>query len=365
VVGALVAGILLGPSVLGLVKPDPAIAVLAELGVIILLFTAGMETDFKQLKRSIKSTIVISIFGVVLALGGGFAATIITGRSTFESFFVGVVIASMSTSITVEALSEMGKLKTKSGTAILGASVIDDVLGIVILAVMMGSFDGGFSLANAGITLVKIILFFIFAIMSGYAANKLLSLINKKSGASKRLSIFALAFCFSMAFLAELFGLADITGAYIAGIAFCNTRFTEYIEEKTHVLSYMLLSPIFFASIGIGMSLTGFDSKMLLFTGLLLVAAIITKVVGCGLGARICKYSSKESMQIGVGMIARGEVSIIIATKGIAAGLMSNDLFTGIIIVVIITVLVTPILLKIAYKDKVGADNPVLPKTPK
>jgi Kef-type K+ transport system membrane component KefB len=155
-----------------------------------------------------------------------------------------------------------------------------------------------------------------------------------------------------MAYLAELFGLADITGAYIAGIAFCNTRCTESLEANTQTLSYMFFTPVFLANIGLQASFGGMTGDMILFTVLLVAAAILSKVIGCGLGAKICKFSNRESLQIGVGMIARGEVSFIVTAKGIAAGYLSALLFPSVIVVVLVTVLITPLLMKAAFPRK-------------
>jgi len=352
VVGALLAGILLGPAVIGLIGPNATISVIAELGVILLLFTAGMETDLRQLRKSLKASLLISVLGVIVSLGGGFAVAYLFGMPLFESFFLGIVIASMSTSITVEALQEMGKLKTKTGTALLGASLFDDILVIVILAAIMGMDTTGFSFGNLAITLLKIAAFFVFAIVAGYFVSKLFNYMYGKYGKTRRETLFALAYCFFMAYLAELFGLADITGAYIAGIAFCTTRCEEYLEKRTHELSYMFFTPMFLANIGLHTSFAGMDGRMVAFAAAFVVVAILAKVVGCGLGAKISGFTNRESMQVGVGMIARGEVSFIVAVKGIAIGYMSSLMFPSIIVVVLVTVLLTPLLLKVAYKKE-------------
>jgi len=349
VIGALVAGVLLGPAVFNLIEPNETIAVIAEFGVILLLFSAGMETDFRQLRSSLKSSLLISLLGVVAALGGGFAVAFLFGKPSFESFFIGVVIASMSTSITVEALSEMGKLKTKTGTALMGASLFDDILVIIMLAVIMGMGDGGFSVTTLGLILVKIVAFFAFAVALGFAVNKLFNWAYGRLGEKRRFTIFAIAYCFLMAFLAEQFGLADITGAYIAGIAFCSTRCVDTLETKTHSLSYMFFTPVFLANIGLHTSFDGMTGNLIMFTVALVIIAILSKLIGCGLGAKICRFTNRESLQVGTGMVARGEVSFIVATKGIAVGYISSLLFPSIIVVVLVTVLVTPLLLKAAF----------------
>ena len=352
VVGALVAGVLLGPAVFNLVEPNETITAVAEFGVILLLFAAGMETDFRQLRESAKASFLISIIGVAVALGGGFLTAFLFGNPTFESFFIGVIIASMSTSITVEALSEMGKLKTKIGATLMGASLFDDVLVIVILALVMGMGGGEFSIGVLGLTLLRIVAFFIIAIIAGYLAYKFYNWFTRRWGCRSKLAIFAIAYCFLMAYLAEVLGLADITGAYLAGIAFCRTRCADMLEEKTHQLSYLFFTPIFLANIGIHTSFDAMTGNMIVFTVVLVVVAIVSKVVGCGMGAKLSRFSNRESLQVGVGMIARGEVSFIVAAKGIVLGYVSGAMYPSIIVVVLVTVFITPLLLKAAFADK-------------
>ena len=349
VVGALFAGVILGPAVFGLIEPSETITAIAEFGVIFLLFAAGMETDFRELRKSLKASLLVSVLGIAIALGGGFAAAFAFGNSSFDSFFIGVVIASMSTSITVETLMEMGKLKTKSGTTIMGASLFDDIIVIVMLAVIMGRGDGEFNIGAMGILFIKIILFFALAVGAGFCINRLFNFLHSRYGSKRRLSIFAIAYCFLMAYLAEIFGLADITGAYLAGIAFCSTRCVDYLETKTHELSYMFFTPVFLASIGLHISFDGITSSIILFTILLTAVAIVSKVIGCGLGAKLSSFSNRESLQVGTGMVARGEVSFIVAGKGIAVGYISSQIFPSVIVVVLVTVIIAPILLKAAF----------------
>ena len=359
VIGPLAAGLLLGPAVFNLVQPSETISAIADIGVIFLLFAAGMETDFKKLRESFGASLLISLLGIILALGGGFALAYLFGMPRFESFFVGVIIASMSTSITVEALQEMGKLKTKTGTAIMGASLFDDIFVIIILAVVLGigggtdtgGTNGGFSMVSISITMLKVAAFFVFAFASGFLVEKLFNFMYDRFGKMKRLSIFAIAYCFLMAYIAELFGLASITGAFIAGIALCNTSCVEYLETKTHEISYLFFTPVFLANIGVNTSFSGMTGSLVLFAGLLTLVAIFSKFIGCGLGAKINRYTNRESLQVGIGMVARGEVSFIVASKGIMAGYISSIMFPSVIVVVLITVLITPILLKAAYSN--------------
>ncbi|GMQ59175.1 cation:proton antiporter [Vallitalea sediminicola] len=358
VVGALLAGLILGPALLNVVHESDFIDKMAELGVIVLMFSAGLETDLKELKKCGKASFIIAVLGVVLPLVGGlvvaglFAGNLahMTQKELLENIFIGVVLTATSVSITVETLREMGKLKSSSGTAILGAAVIDDVLGIIILTVISSFADPSVSIVSI---LVRILLFFVFAAVCAFVFYYLFNKMSNKYGKKRRLPIYSLAFCLILAYIAEeFFGVADITGAFLAGIIISNVTHADYVSEKLDITSYMLLSPIFFASIGIKTSVDNMDMKIILFAAVLLIIAILTKVVGCGLGAKMCGYNSAESMQIGVGMISRGEVALIVADKGASIGLMNHTYFAPLIIVVIITTIITPILLKVVYNNK-------------
>lgn len=357
VVGALIAGLILGPSMFGIIHETDFISKMAELGVIVLMFSAGLETDMKELKKCGKASLIIAIIGVVIPLIGGFAVATFYNNSgqllnmstekLLENIFIGVVLTATSVSITVETLQELGTLKTRSGTAILGAAVIDDILGIIILTIITSLAS---SSVNIGFVLFKIFAFFVITIIIGVIFYYVFNRLSKLHGPKKRISIYGLVFCLIMSFIAErYFGIADITGAYIAGIIISTTCESEYVSSKIDTISYLLLSPIFFANIGIKTTISVMDTPMLIFTIILFLVAIITKVVGCGLGARLCKYTSEESIRIGVGMISRGEVALIVANVGVSMNLMPDKYFGPVIIVVIVTTLITPILLKIVY----------------
>ncbi|MCL1995031.1 MAG: cation:proton antiporter [Defluviitaleaceae bacterium] len=353
VIGALLAGILLGPAVLGLTEPNETIAILAEFGVILMLFSAGMETDLRQLRNSLKASFFISTFSVVAVIAGAGAVAYAFGMSVLESVFIGIALASSTTSIIVESLQEIGKLKSKTGTVILSASLVDDILVIIILAVVIGMGADNVSAAAILPILLRIVGFFIFAGAVGFGVNKLFNVMYDRLGSKGRFSIFAIAYCFAMAFLAEQFGLASITGAYIAGVAFCTTRNVKSIEQKTHTLSYLLFTPIFLANIGLNTSFEGITVNILLFTAVILLVSVFAKIAGCVLGAVMNKYTIRESLQIGVAMAAKGEVSFIVMNKGALLGYVGMMLMPSIIVVVLLTVFLMPIFLKMAY----GADN--------
>jgi Kef-type K+ transport system membrane component KefB len=366
VVGALLAGVIFGPAMLNMVHETEFITDLAELGVIVLMFAAGIQTDIKELKKCGKASLIIAIIGVVAPLLGGYiVASIYMGdwglsnlsSTTFlKNVFIGVILTATSVSITVETLQELGKLKTASGTAIMGAAIIDDIIGIVILTIITGTADRS---VNLPIVLIKIAAFFAFAAVCGIVIYKIFNWQCKKLGQKRRIPIMAFVFCLLLAFISEdWFGVADITGAYLAGIILANTIGAEYISKKFETVSYMLLSPIFFAAVGLKITISSMDANMIIFTVVLLVVAILTKIIGCGLGAKMCKYSNNESLKIGIGMISRGEVALIVANKGASVGLMDDKFFAPIILIVIITTLVTPILLKIVYSKKTNNFEP-------
>ncbi|MCL2109541.1 MAG: cation:proton antiporter [Oscillospiraceae bacterium] len=364
VVGALLAGVVLGPALLNIVRPNELIGALADIGVILLMFSAGLETDLQQLRCSLRQSLTIAVLGAILPLAGGFALASLFGLGFYESIFIGVILTATSVSITAETLTEMGKLSTKAGTVILGAAVIDDILGVVILLLAItfgggggvGAESGGMEMAAVGLTLLKICLFFVLAIVCGVYMSKFFGFLSNKFGNRRRLCIFGLAFCFFFAYIAEYFGVSDIIGAYFAGLALCSNKSEHYIHDKVSTLSFMFFSPIFFVSVGLMMTFDGLTASTVIFTALLLIVAIATKLFGCGLGGRICGYSKRLCFQIGAGMVSRGEVAIVIAVKGIAIGLMDSGLFSGVIIVVIVTTLLTPILLKVAFRrDEINA----------
>ena len=359
VVGALLAGLLIGPAVFGIVQETDFLDQVSEIGVIVLMFSAGLETDIKELKKTGKASAVIALIGVIVPLIGGFLTASFFNRpgliesnascSIFlQNMFVGVILTATSVSITVETLKEMGKLNTRAGNAILGAAIIDDILGIVALTIITSVADPS---VNIFIVLLKIAAFFVFALGIGL----LFYIIFKRWTAAyekdmRRFVIVAFVFCLLVAYCAEtFFGVADITGAYIAGLMIANTPHSKYIIRRFDTLSYMFLSPIFFASIGLKVELPNMTMAIILFSITLTIVAIITKIIGCGLGAKLCRYGGKESLQVGVGMVSRGEVALIVASKGNVMGLMSTNLMGPIIIVVVVTTIVAPILLKLAF----------------
>lgn len=360
VVGALFAGILLGPVALNLIHSEGFIKPLAELGVVVLMFEAGLETDINELKKTGVASFVIALLGVLVPLIFGFGlAYYYHGTSLFaegskhllQSVFLGIILTATSVSISVEVLKEMGKLSTKAGNTILGAALIDDILGIVGLTVVISLASKD---VNIVMVLLKIAAFLVFAGVVGFFGHMLFDKwVNRYDKDLRRFVVTSFAFCLILSYIAEhYFGVSDITGAFVAGLVVSNTSRTHYISRRFETSSYMLLSPMFFASIGIGLKLTAMSMDIIIFTVLLTIIAILTKLIGCGAGAKLCGYTNKESIQIGTGMISRGEVALIVASKGLPIGLIEPAALGPIIIMIVVTTVVTPILLKLVFKEK-------------
>lgn len=334
VVGALIAGLLLGPSCFGLIGESDFLVKTAEIGVIILMFTAGLDTDVQELKHTGLSAFIIATIGVIVPfLGGAGCYLLFNGEPDslrmLKAAFIGVILTATSVSITVETLREMGKLKSRVGTAIMAAAVIDDVLGIIVLTVLTGFTD---STVQPVTIFIRIIAYFICLAIVAIVIRKAFAHLRARIwGNHRRIAIYALAFCFILSFVSEhFFGIADITGAYFAGL--------------------MLFSPIFFASIGIKTELAGLDGNLILFAVALTIVAILTKIIGCGIGARLTGFKTYDAVSIGLGMVSRGEVALIVAQKGSMAGLISGTMFPAVVLMVIVTTLVTPLLLKVGMK---------------
>ncbi|MGE4215360.1 MAG: cation:proton antiporter [Anaerotignaceae bacterium] len=357
VVGALMAGIILGPSCLGILQETDFLLKTSELGVIMLMFIAGLDTDIHELKNTGPTSFIVAVLGVIFPLIGGFGAYMAFFANSFDSMtvlkgiFIGVVLTATSVSITVETLREMGKLKGKVGTTILGAAVIDDILGIIVL-----SFLSGFTDANANPLMVftEIGGFFIFLVVVGIVIYYVFKKMEDVVGTKRRVAVYGFAFCLILSYIAEkFFGVADITGAYFAGIILCNIAKTrQYIAKKMTVSSYLLFSPVFFASVGIKTDLHSLNSQFMVFALVLLVIALVTKIIGCGIGAKVCGMSNLDSFRIGVGMVSRGEVALIVAQKGMQAGLIDAAISPAIVLVVIMTTLLTPVMLNFVMKEK-------------
>lgn len=354
VVGEIIAGLLIGPCILGWVAQSDFISQMAEIGVIILMFSAGLETDIKDLLKTGPVAFAIACTGVLVPLIGGtllymvfYGFSPIGSDEFYKALFTGTILTATSVSITVQALREMGHLKGKIGTTIVSAAVIDDVIGIIVLTFVIGLKTPD---SSVGKVVINTVLFFAVSGIGGFIAYKLFRLFDSKYPHTRRIPIIGLALCLFMAYAAEtFFGIADITGAYVAGIILCSIRDSEYIAEKMDINSYMIFGPLFFASIGLKTNIESFNMTILVFSIVFVVVGMITKIIGCGLAAKLCRNSWLDSAKIGVGMMARGEVALIVAQKGLAVGMLTPVYFTSVILLIIVSSILSPILLKYLY----------------
>ncbi|MDE6728334.1 MAG: cation:proton antiporter, partial [Oscillospiraceae bacterium] len=329
-------------------------------GVVLLMFSAGLETNFKELVKTGPVALSIACAGVFVPLVAGWALygcffgfAPFGSDEFFRGVFIGTIMTATSVSITVQTLRELGHLKGKIGTVIVSSAIIDDVLGIILLTFVIGFKSAE---AKPAEVVIKTLLFIVFSCGVGFGIYLLFKLLDKRSFHHRRIPIFGLALCFVMAYCAEkFFGIADITGAYVAGIILCNLRDAEYIAGKMDISSYMLFGPVFFASIGLKTDFHGFTVQLLWFSLAFALVAMAAKVIGCGLTAKAWRFNVRDSLKCGVGMMTRGEVALIVAQKGLAVGMVDPKYFTSVILLILMSSVASPILLKILYK---GEDRP-------
>lgn len=333
------------------------ISYMSEIGVILIMFSAGLSTNLKSIIKSGGKATLIACCGVFVPLVMGTIMSFFffgfDGFGTpafFKCLFVGTILTATSVSISVAVLKEFGKINSDIGQTIVSAAIIDDVIGIIVLTIVLGvsSGKGGYFMI-----ILKTVLFFVFAIVVGFLMYKLFSWYDKRHPRSHRIPIYALGLALIFAYCAErFFGIADITGAYIAGIVLCSLKDASYMESKIDINSYMFFSPVFFAGIGLKTDLSGMSTEILWFAIAFVIVGCISKIIGCAGVSKLLKYSWKESYQIGLGMMVRGEVALIVATKGLSTNLIDSKYFTAVILLIITSSMLVPILLKKAFTEK-------------
>ena len=333
------------------------ITYMAEIGVILIMFSAGLSTNLKSLAKSGFKATIIACFGVFVPfLMGTIMALCFWGfdgfgtLNFFKSMFIGTILTATSVSITVAVLKELGKIKTDVGQTIVSAAIIDDVIGIIVLTIVLGVSSG-----NGGYLaiILKILAFFACAIIVGFLIYKFFLWYDKRHPHSRRIPIYALGVALIFAYAAEkFFGIADITGAYIAGIVLCSLSDASYMESKIDINSYMFFSPIFFASIGLKTNLSGMDMSLLWFAIAFVIVGCVSKIIGCSGISKVLGFNGRESLQIGYGMMVRGEVALIVATKGLSVGLIESKYFTSVILLIIVSSVLVPILLKKSFSKE-------------
>lgn len=354
VFGELLLGLALGPSLLGWLAPTETLHLFADIGVILLMFMAGLETDTVAMRQVGTVALLTAVGGVLLPLGGGLLIGVAAGLEWHHALFLGAVLTATSVSISAQTLRELGRLRSREGTTILGAAVIDDVLGVLVFAIVMSLSGEG----NVLLTLAKMALFFPIAWLIGNRVVPVLvrwerHLYHREASLALLLGLVLL-----YAWAAEALGsVATITGAYLLGVVVArHTDERHIVHSGTAAIGYAFFIPIFFIDIGLQAQASGLLAAPL-FTALLIVFAIVSKIAGCGAGAWLGGLRRRAALQVGVGMISRGEVALVIAGAGFAAGLLNSDLFSVLIVVTLATTLVTPPLLRLAYLSRGPAQS--------
>ncbi|TGA96241.1 cation:proton antiporter [Sporolactobacillus shoreae] len=351
VLGELLAGIVLGPALLGWISDSEIVHLISEIGVILLMFIAGLETDLEGLKESARSSSAVAVGGIVFPLLFGYLTGGIMGMAPSHSIFLGLILSATSVSISVQTLKELGKLQAKESITLLGAAVLDDVIVILLLALVMSVFGGADS--NILLLIGTKLIFFATAILFSWKGVPVVLRVLGSLRVSEPMVSAAVILCFMFAWYADLLGLAGIIGSFIAGVAISKTSFKEKVEHKIEPIAYSFFTPVFFISIGLHVTFKGISDQMG-FIVIMTLIAVLTKFVGSGLGAWMTGYNRLSSARIGAGMVSRGEVALILASAGIDTQLLNKAFYTPLIMVVLLTTLITPPLLKLLFREKDG-----------
>lgn len=373
VVGILLAGVLIGfikyipgQSIIDAVSLE-GLGFISKIGVILIMFNAGLGTDMRNIKAVGAPAVLITIAGVIVPMGLGFVvACLFNGGFNapsdvlLDNLFYGTILTATSVSVTVATLKEIGKLNGKAGSTIVTAAILDDIIGVIVLSLVIGMKSGnsGEGTESPLTVLLKTLAFFVFAIVIGFIFMKVFKIIEKKYPHHRMLPVFGVALCFFFAYASEKwFGVADITGAFAAGIVLSTNPESNYIERKSDIMGYMIFTPVFFSNIGITTEFGAIDGSMVAFGICFILAGLIGKVMGCGGAAAICKYGVKDSFRVGVGMMARAEVALVCAQKGVENGMISSSIMPFIVLMIIISSFATPIILRKMYRGELETPN--------
>lgn len=364
VLGELIVGLLLGPSLINLLHLDflhnaelieEAITLTAELGVLLLMMLAGLELHLPELLRSGRVAALAGVLGVILPLGlGWLVAELLFGAETGEAIFVGLTLSATSVSISAQTLIELGKLRSKVGLAMLGAAVFDDILVILFLSIATVIFGSDGGVTTIVTTILLMVVYLIIASLVGYfIIPKLADWSNNRPRVSQSLLTFALVSCLLFAWTAEVIGgMAAITGAFLIGLFLARTPHKERIEEGLSAMAYSFFVPVFFVNIGLSVNIFNITADTIWIAVLLIIIAVLSKIIGSGLGARLANFNMRESLQLGIGMVSRGEVGLIVAALAFEEGFFSDNTFAIMVLMVIVATLLTPIMLRYAFREK-------------
>jgi Kef-type K+ transport system membrane component KefB len=367
VLGELLAGIIVGPYALGgiplfdgqpLVVLDETVKHIGELAAIIILFIAGLEITPREFLRGGVASFTVGALGVIVPFFVGFIVLSFYGLNTFEILLIATALTATSIAISIQVLTELGKMQSKEARLILGAAIVDDILAIAILSVvvtMVQSGDGIPQIMDIAFLILKIL--GLFAVLLISAVLIIPRILHRERLWRSKGSIEGIttAIFFGIAGLAAYVGLSPIVGAFAAGMAVASTKLIKQVEEYAHKLQF-IFAPLFFAIIGAQVDLRGVNIEVLIIAGIIITIAVLSKLVGCGLPSLLFLKDKTKSMRVGVGMISRGEVGLIVAGVGVSSGVLSTDVYTSIILMVAVTTIITPIWLKKTYKNKSTSD---------
>ena len=363
VLGELLIGLLLGPTGIDLVHLSiftsehlgETIAELAELGVIFLMFIAGLEINIGQLKQSGKVSAAAGVMGVILPILLGWGSALLFGFDSKAGLFIGLILAATSVSISAQTLMELKVIRNREGVALLGAAVFDDILVILGLSLFVAVTIATNNPGVMGLVWVvlRMVMYLVFATLIGTKFIPVFAERIVRLPISQGLMAAVIMMALFYAWAAEVWGgMAAITGAFLAGLLFGRTRFHERIESGMHTLSYALFVPIFFVNIGLEVNVRELTFDSGFFVVIICLIAVLSKILGSGLGARLAGFSNKEALRLGAGMVSRGEVGLIVASIGVIEGIISADIFTVSVIMVIFTTLITPPMLRTLFSER-------------
>ncbi len=355
VVGELIAGVVIGPSVLGWVKPNEFLSVFSELGVLFLLFQVGLELKDFKLMRVGWDALAIAILGVVVPLILGRQIMIAVGNPGVEASFVGAAMVATSVGITAKVLADMGLLTQRASKLILAAAIIDDVLGLIVLAVVSSLAKGSVNYLELGITAVISTAFTVIVAQYGTRAfERIVPRVDSATKNSKSQFFLSILLMFGLSILASRAGVAAIIGAFLAGMALASSVSESTKHETAGVTDF--LTPFFLVGIGMRMDLSVFSNpNTLQLCGIIVVAAVVSKLIGCGLGA--LRLGARDAIRVGVGMVPRGEVGMVVAQIGQSIGVIPKDVFAVVVFMSILTTMIAPVLLKLAYRDLMSKER--------
>lgn len=353
VIGQILVGIIVGPALLNWVHLDGMMNEFQEIGVIILMFIAGLESDLSLLKKYLRPAVIVAVIGVivpVLVMGG---ASYLFGFTKMESLFIGVIFSATSVSISVAVLREFKRLDSREGATILGAAVADDIIGVIMLSIMISMINGsqgGHTNMPLGMALLLQVLFFGGTYLVVRWLAPYLMHLSERLLTVAAPSVMAMIICLGMAALADYVGLSGAVGSFFAGIAVANTHRKETIDRSFIPIGYALFIPLFFVSVGLNMRFDNLQ-RSFVFVIVMTILACLTKLLGCGAGAKLSGFNLPSSYVVGSGMVARGEMALITAQIGYEAHLMSSMYYSDVITVIILATVLAPFMLKHALKS--------------